>query len=190
MELNTLKIGNMCCSRCITAVTLVLNELGIKYKKVELGCAVIYTSKNIKETELESAFKKSGFRLIKSKEEEISEKVKTSIHHLFADFETIDFGNFNLIEYLELQVQIPYKTLSDFFSKQNKKTIEHYFIRYKIEKVKSMISDSGYSFSEIAFKLGYHSLSHLSKQFKACEGVSMSSYKLKPNNRRNFIDKI
>ena len=144
----------------------------------------------MKETELESAIKKSGFRLIKSKEEEISEKVKTSIHRLFAAIETIDFGSFSLIEYLELQVQMPYKTLSAFFSKQTKQTIENYFISYKIEKVKSMISDSDCSFSEIAYKLGYHSLSHLSKQFKACEGVSMRDYKLKPNNRRKFIDKI
>lgn len=80
--------------------------------------------------------------------------------------------------------------LSEIFSKQNKKTIENYFILYRIEKAKVMISDSAHSFSEIAFKLGYNSLSYLSKQFKATEGVSMSDYKRKPKNRRKRFDKI
>jgi AraC family transcriptional regulator len=190
MEMKTLKIGNMCCGRCITAVTSSLDQLGIKHKKVDLGYALIYDDEELKEGELKAVLKKSGFNLIKSKEEEISEKIKIVIHKLFMDIEKRDLGNINLREYLETEIQMPYKAVSEIFSTQNKKTIEKYFILYRIEKAKIFITDSNHSFSEIAFKLGYSSLSHLSKQFKELEGVSMSSYKLKPKNNRKHLDKI
>ncbi len=190
MDVKTLKIGNMCCSRCITAVILALKQLGIRYKKVDLGYAVVYKNNDIKERELESTLKKAGFEIIKSKDENTSEKIKTAIHKLFSNIETRDLGSINFRDYLQVQVQFPYKTLSEIFSKLNKKTIENYFILYRIEKAKAMIHDSDNSFSEIAFKLGYNSPSYLSRQFKAIEGVSMREYKIRPVNKRKHFDKI
>lgn len=182
MEIRTLKIGNMCCGRCILVVTQLLNQLDIKYTEVDLGYAIITDKQNISDGELELNFKKVGFEIIKSKEEDISEKIKIAIHKLFLNIEIINFSKLIVREYLETQLQLPYKTLSEIFSKKNKKTIENYFISRKIEKVKAMINDSNYSFSQIAFKLGYNSHSYLSKQFKISEGVTMREYK--NNNMR------
>lgn len=178
----------MCCSRCIEAVKKVFDNTGIKYKNVELGSAIIY--ENAENIDLESNLKKAGFELVKSKEEDITEKIKIAIRKLFIETEKIELSNFDLKEYLEIQVQLPYKRLSEIFSQQEKRTIEKYFILQRIEKIKSMIEETELSFSEIAFKLGYNSLSHLSKQFKALEGVSMRNYRLKPKNKRRYIDKV
>jgi AraC family transcriptional regulator len=178
----------MCCGRCITAVQKVLEGIGVKYKNVMLGSAVISEKTDFKK--LEIYLKRAGFVMIKSKEEEISEKVKIAVRSLFVETEKIELNNFSLNEYLELQIQLPYKRISEIFSQQENRTIEKYFILQRIEKIKSMIEETDLSFSEIAFKLGYNSLSHLSKQFKAIEGISMHSYRLMPKSKRKFIDKV
>ena len=171
-------------------VKQVLDQLKIKYDKIDLGYVVVNDQNVILENTLESALKKSGFEIIKSKEEDISEKIRISIHKLFLEIEIKDLANFNLRKHLESEIQLPYKIASEVFSKQNKNTIEHYFILHRTEKVKAMICDSSYSFTEIAFKLGYNSPSHLSKQFKSVEGITMRNYRRQSNNRRKQIDKI
>lgn len=188
MNTKAIKIGNMCCGRCISAVQKVLDDIEIQYKSVDLGSCVIQADADFKK--VEKHLKKAGFELIKSKEEEIAEKIKIAIRSLFVEKEKIELNNFDLKEYLETNVQLPYKRLSEIFSKQENRSVEKFFILQRIEKVKSLIEETAFSFSEIAFKLGYNSLSHLSKQFKMIEGVSMQNYRLKPKNKRKFIDKI
>lgn len=188
MNTKIIKIGNMCCNRCITAVKKVLDDNGIIYKNVLLGSALIQENADFKK--LDVHLKKAGFELIKTKEEEISERIKIAIRTLFVETEKIELNNFNLKEYLEIKIQLPYKRLSEMFSKQENRTIEKYFILQRIEKIKRIIEETDSSFSEIAYKLGYNSLSHLSKQFKSIEGVTMQNYRLKPKNRRKFIDKV
>lgn len=179
----------MCCSRCITAVQQVFEKLGVKYQSIELGFAIIDNNDTLKNELLKENLILAGFEIIISREEEISEKIKIAIHRLLIP-KTPDLNGFNLRNYLTEQIELPYKKLSDIFSKHNQKTIETYFIQHRIEKVKSMIDDTDFLFSDIAFKLGYNSLSHLSRQFKSIEGISMQNYRLKPNNTRKFIDKI
>jgi len=188
MSTKTIKIGNMCCDRCITAVQKVLDDSEIKYKNVELGSAVI--CENTTNKNLESNLRSAGFELIKTKEENITEKIKIAIRKLFIETKKTDFNNLELKEYLETNVQLPYKRLSEIFSQQENRSVEKYFILLRIEKVKSLIDETDLSFSEIGFKLGYNSLSHLSRQFKSIESISMQNYRLIPNNKRKFIDKI
>ena len=185
----TIKIGNMCCSRCISAVKEAFEKSNITFKNVELGFAVISDS-GMNPEKLADILKRAGFELIRTKEEELTEKTKIAIRKLFVETEKLEFANFDLHEYLEVQVQHNYKRLSEIFSKQEHRTIEKYFILQKIEKVKIFIEETSLSFSDIAFKLGYNSLSHLSRQFKEIEGVSMQNYRLKPNNKRKFIDEV
>lgn len=179
----------MCCGRCITAVKEAFDKSGILYKNVELGFAEIKES-DIKTEKLSDILKKAGFELLKTKEEELTEKTKIAIRKLFVETEKIELANFDLHNYLQVQVQIPYKKLSEIFSKQEHRTIEKYFILQKIERVKVFIDETTLSFSDLAFKLGYNSLSHLSRQFKDIVGLSMQNYRLKPKNKRKSIDKV
>ncbi|HLG02812.1 MAG TPA: AraC family transcriptional regulator [Bacteroidia bacterium] len=190
MSTQTIKIMNMCCDRCIMVVKQVLAEFGIKHKKVGLGYAVIYEKPAISRSALEKALKKPGFEIIRTKEEEICEKMKIAIHKIFFDSSLNELTAFNLKSYMESQTGIPYKKLTAIFSKETQTTIEKYFIRHRIEKAKAIIESRNYSFSEIAFRLGYNSLSHLSRQFKEIEGCSMHDYKQKGKRARKPIDRL
>ena len=76
------------------------------------------------------------------------------------------------------------------FSAQEQTTIEKYFIKLKIEKVKELIQLKQHSFSDIGYLLDYSSVNHLSRQFKDVIGVSMTDYKNAEDWKRNFYDEI
>ncbi len=189
MKYQTIQIRNMCCQRCIEAVTDELQLLGLKPKSVTLGEATVPELKSAVLDVIADKLKKRGFELIKSKDEEVSEKIKIAIHKVFSGKEH-DLSSLNLRAYLEREINQPYKKLADIFSKHNHKTVENYFISHRIEKAKEMIDEGKDSFTEIAFKLGYKSLSHLSRQFKTLERISMHDYKLKHRKTRKEIDKL
>ena len=83
-----------------------------------------------------------------------------------------------------------YKTLSRLFSANENITIEKYFIKLKIEKVKELIQLKQLSFSDIGYILDYRSVNHLSRQFKEVMGMSITDYKNTVNWERNFFDEI
>ena len=51
-----------------------------------------------------------------------------------------------------------------------------YFTSLKIEEAKKLISYNKYTFTEIAYKLGYSSLHYFSRQFKKSTTMSLSEY--------------
>lgn len=191
MHTRTIKIGNMCCGRCVSAVEQILARLSTRYTEVDLGSVKLHETADYNETELGTELKKAGFKLIKGEDEELSEKIKVAINRLFqGELKSNDLTGLRLRNYLEENTQVPYKKISELFSRQNKKTIENYFILRRIEEAKRMIHDSAYSFSEIAARLGYNSLSYLSKQFKSSEGISMTEYRSASSPGRKHIDKL
>ena len=76
------------------------------------------------------------------------------------------------------------------FSKKENITIEKYFIKLKIERVKELIQLQQLVFSDIAYLLDYSSVNHLSRQFKNITGLSMTDYKNSQVCERNFLDEI
>jgi AraC-like DNA-binding protein len=83
-----------------------------------------------------------------------------------------------------------YSSISKVFSQSEHITIEKYFLKLKLEKVKELIQDNSYSFSQIASMLDYSSINHLSGQFKQVTGLSMSEYKGLVQTDRKPLDKI
>jgi AraC family transcriptional regulator len=63
-------------------------------------------------------------------------------------------------------------------------------INQKIEKVKEFIIYNQLSLSEIAYKLGYSSVAHLSNQFKKVTGLTPSHFKKLGQNKRKPLDKV
>jgi AraC-like DNA-binding protein len=58
----------------------------------------------------------------------------------------------------------------------------------RIEKAKELLAYKDQSVSEIAYRLGYASAAHFSRQFKKIVGVSPSVYKADPSNRISLED--
>jgi AraC-like DNA-binding protein len=69
-------------------------------------------------------------------------------------------------------------------------TIEQYIIAQKIEKVKELLVYDELSLSEIAWRLGYSSVAHLSAQFKKVTGLTPSFYKDKGMHHRKPLDGV
>jgi AraC-like DNA-binding protein len=94
----------------------------------------------------------------------------------------------NFSDYLSEKLNHNYVYLSNLFSEVKGITIEHYVIIHKIEKVKELIIYDELNLTEIAFKLNYSSVGHLSNQFKKITGLTPSFFKQLKDKRRSALE--
>ena len=186
---STIFIRNMVCNRCIMVVQNLLDGLGIAATNVKLGEAELATGLTAEEKGfLGAALVKLGFELIDDKKSRIIEKIKTIIielvHHRDNEAKT------NLSDILSVALHHDYPYLSNLFSEVEGTTIEKYFIAQKIEKVKELLVYDELSLSEIAFRLNYSSVSHLSSQFKKITGLTPSHFKQIREDKRKPLDRV
>jgi AraC family transcriptional regulator len=184
-------VKNMVCARCIKVVKQLLNQLQISYTTVELGKIYLKEPLNTRQAKLlKENLLKEGFDTIEDQKLILAERIKNLIVNLVYN-EDLSEWNENLSHYLSAQLSKDYSTLSQTFSSVENTTIEQYFILQKLERVKEMLVYDDPSLSEIAWKLGYSSVAHLSSQFKKITGFTPTQFKaLKEHHKKQFIDKI
>lgn len=171
-----LRIRNMESNRCITAVKNELGKLGVNYNFVEMG--EIELKGNISQKEMQMidlALKNIGLELMGNKNALIIEMIKAAIHELVYSSDDLPKQNFS--EYISQAINRDYASLSILFSRELTTTIEKYIIVQKIERVKELLVYDQLSLNDIAFKLQYNSVAHLSSQFKKVTGLTPSFYK-------------
>jgi AraC-like DNA-binding protein len=171
-----LQIKNMESDRCITMVKSELNKLRIAYKSVDLG--EVELSKNLTKEKLELidvALRGAGFELMGDKKSSLIEKIKAAIHEWIYLSDNLPKPNFS--DYISTKVNRDYTYLSNLFTDEQGVTIEKYIISQKIERVKELIVYDELSLSDIAFKLQYSSVAHLSNQFKKVTGLTPSFFR-------------
>ena len=78
--------------------------------------------------------------------------------------------------YLAEKLEHSYGYLSNLFSEITYTSIENFIILQKIEYAKQLILTTNFSLTEIAFKLNYSSVAHLSSQFKNTTGITPSAF--------------
>ena len=103
------------------------------------------------------------------------ERIKNQIIELVS--KDLNDLTITLSEYLSSKLQTEYNTLSTLFSNQESQTIEQFYILQKIEKVKELLVYDELNLSEIAYKMNYSSVSHLSNQFKKVTGLAPTHFK-------------
>ena len=185
--MSTLHIKNMVCDRCKKVIKDELTALGVEVHSIDLGVLEI-DSKSIALEAIEKVIKDHGFEVIESKEEIMAEQIKV---FLISIIDNLPIQRKNkLSTMISEELGKDYSSLSKMFSQMEHITIEKYFLRLKLEKVKEMIQDGTHSFSQIASLLDYSSINHLSGQFKQETGLSMSEYKSMFNRDRKPLDKI
>ena len=171
-----LYIKNMVCIRCKMVVKYELEKLGLHYTTVELG-EVEITDKISKDQldNLGVALKLTGLELMDDNKKILVEKIKTII------IELIHYNDeqikINLSDYLSEKLNHNYTYLSNLFSEVKGTTIEQFYLAHKIEKVKELLVYDELNLTEIAWKLHYSSVSHLSNQFKKMTGLTPSHFK-------------
>jgi AraC-like DNA-binding protein len=166
-----LLIRNMESERCKTIVRQELKKLGVHYKYVELGEVELLTKIPIeKQTLFADALKKSGLELILNQKAILIEKIKDAVNDFIYFSDDITHPNFSA--YITKKVNYDYNYLSKAFSETEGITIEKYFIQQRIDKVKELLVYGGCSLNEIAYKLLFSSVAHLSNQFKKVTGLT------------------
>ncbi|MFN3872017.1 MAG: AraC family transcriptional regulator [Ignavibacterium sp.] len=190
MEKATIHIKNMVCNRCIKVVKEELQKLGYKVEEINLGEATIQSDLEIDFGLINKVLKENGFELIDSRHSRIIEKIKVTIIKTIEEMSEGKITDIQFSELLQENVNLSYQYLSGLFSSSEGITIEKYIILQKIEKVKELIVYDELSISEIAYRLGYSSVQHLSNQFKKVTGLTPSHFKKIKNIKRNPLDKV
>ncbi len=184
-----LYIKNMVCDRCIKVVKSELSQLGYNVVQITLGEAIIESDKSHDLTEIKNVLVGNGFDLVDDKTSKLIEKIKVliinKIHH---DSEALE--KFSFSKFLSKEIAVNYSHLSSVFSAGEGITIEKFIIKQKIEKVKELLTYDELTLSEIAYKLGYSSVQHLSNQFRQVTGLNPTYFKKLKDRKRNPLDHL
>ena len=180
----------MVCNRCRSVVQGELAKIGLVPLDVQLGEIELKTVPTSGQLEkLKPALLQHGFELIDdSKSRLISQIKKVIIEHVHYREEGKLKVNFS--DYLISKLNKDYHYLSNLFSEVEGITIEKFMINQKIEKVKELLVYDELSLSEIADKLGYSSVAHLSSQFKKVTGLTPSHFKRVREVKRKSLDEV
>jgi AraC-like DNA-binding protein len=184
-----LYIKNMVCSRCRMVVREELLRQGLHPAEVELGEVEISEELNAQQkNKLNEGLLTFGFELIDDKKSRLIEKIKNEIVSL------VHYSDEQLRTKLSVHIgeklHHDYNYLSNIFSEVQGTTIEKYFIAQKIEKVKELLVYDELTLNEIADKLNYSSVSHLSKQFKKVTDLTPSHFKRLKEKKRKPLEEL
>ncbi len=167
----------MVCNRCVMTVREVFERQGLHPEKVALGEVVLREELSVSQKEsIDKSLADLGFERIDDRKARLIESIKNKIIGIIHRSETVNL-KFNWSKVLADELHYDYNYLSNLFSSVEGITLEQYIIRQKIERVKELLFYDELNLSEIAHRLGYSSVAHLSAQFKKVTGMTPSALK-------------
>jgi AraC-like DNA-binding protein len=171
------------------AVKEELKKLGLHFIVVDLGEVEIMEDISVEQREeLKAALATSGLELMDDKRAMLIEKIKNAIIEMIHHSDELIKVNFS--DFLSEKLNHDYTYLANLFSEVQGTTIEHFIISHKIERIKELIIYNELNITEIAYKMNYSSVAHLSNQFKKVTGLSPSHFKNLKDKRRSPIEEI
>jgi AraC-like DNA-binding protein len=183
------QIKNMVTIHCKEAVKSELNKIGLHCKSLDLGEVDIMEELSDNELEqLKIYLLISGFELLENKTSVITEKIKNIIIDMIHNSD--EFIKIKISDYLSEKLKYDYTYLSNIFSAELGTSIREFIILHKIERVKELLLYDELNISQIAWKLNYSSVSHLSNQFKKQTGFTPSQFKQMKNKCRIPYEEI
>jgi len=179
----------MVSNRCKMAVKTELRKLGLHFVVVDLGEVDIMESiTDEQRNQLRKALHRCGLELMDNRKAMLVEKIKNvvveMVHHSDEQIKT------NFSDFLSENLNHDYTYLANLFSEVQGMTIEHFLISHKIELIKELIIYDELNITEIAWKMNYSSVAHLSNQFKKMTGLSPSHFKKLKDKRRTPLEDI
>lgn len=183
-----LLIKGMVCERCILIVKSELEKAGFETNNILLGEVNLTGSLTAEQvTLLQEKLGPFGFKLVEDKREKIIRQIKVLLKEIYSG--SFDFpGAFRFSELAVQQLGIEYEKISTAFSEVEKITLEKYIIDYRTDKVKELLVYTDDTLADIAFKLNYSSVAHLSRQFKQQTGLTPSYFKQIRKNKSAMIN--
>ena len=179
----------MVCIRCKMIVKSELEKLGVQKARIELGEAEIFEDISAEQLDqLNINLKKVELELMDDKKSILVEKIKMIIIELV--HYTEEQIKVNLSDYLSEKLNYNYTYLANLFSEVKGTTIEKFYLYHKIERVKELLVYNELNLSEIAYKLNYSSVAHLSNQFKKITGLTPSHFKNLKQKRQSPLENL
>ncbi|MDW7694710.1 AraC family transcriptional regulator [Flammeovirgaceae bacterium SG7u.111] len=184
-----LYIKYMASLRCKLLVKEELLKLGLHHVIVDLGMVEILEeiTENQRQ-QLKVNLKKSGLELLDDKKSILIEKIKNVIIEMV--HYTDELPKVNYSDYISEKLDYDYTYLANIFSEVKGITIQQFIILHKIEKVKELLIYDELTLTEIAYKLHYSSVAHLSNQFKKITGLTPTFYKQLKNKRKQNLEDV
>ena len=186
----TLSIKNMVCNRCIKVVKEEIEKLNYRVLEVSLGELVLDSEEKIDRNKIKNVLEENGFELIDDKHSRLIEKIKLIVIEKIRELSEENVSKVNFAKEIIEETHLSYQYISTLFSSIEGITIEKYIILQKIEKVKELLVYDELTLSEIAYRLEYSSVQHLSNQFKKVTGLTPSYFKQFKELKRKPIDKL
>lgn len=179
----------MVSNRCKAVVKEELKKLGLHFIVVDLGeVDILEQITEEQRDQLKSALFQAGLELMEDKKGILIEKIKNviveMIHH------NNEMPSLKFSTYLSEKLHYDYTYLANLFSEVQGTTIEQFLIGHKIERIKELIIYGELNMTEIAWKMNYSSVAHLSNQFKKVTGLTPSHFKQLKLKRRLPIEEI
>jgi len=184
-----LYIKYMVSLRCKMMVKEELKKLGLRYVVVELGTAEIMEDLSQKQhDQLKENLHKSGLELLDDKKSILIEKIKNLIIEMIHYSDELPHVNYS--DYISEKLNYDYTYLSNIFTEVKGITIQQFIIIHKIERVKELLLYDELNLTEIAYRLHYSSVAHLSNQFKKVTGLSPSYFKQLKEKRKGNLENM
>jgi YesN/AraC family two-component response regulator len=184
-----LLIKNMVSLRCKMIVRSELEKLGLHAIILELGEVEITEEFNsLQQESLKIALIKYGLELMEDKKSMLIERIKNIVVEMIHYSDQPPVLNFS--SYLSEKLNYDYNYLSNLFSEVKGTTIEHYIIAHKIERAKELLIYNELTLTEIAEKLHYSNVAHLSNQFKKVTGLTPTFFKNMKHKRLIALENL
>lgn len=180
----------MVCNRCIMMVKQRLDELSIDYATVELGEIELNKPLTAEQFDaLREDLGQLGFELLDDKKASLVSQVKSFIiKYIHSDDDAMMNKKFSIL--LAEKLDTDYNYISALFSSIEGITIEKYLILQRVERAKELLEYNEMSLCEIADRLNYSSVQHLSQQFKKITGITPSQHKPSAGAGRKPLDQV
>lgn len=164
-----------------------LSAFGIKYTLVNANEVLFLESVSTEQYKaIQKILAEYGFEIIENQKNVLVQKIKDTIVEMVLQEENL---NVKVSAYLAEKLEHSYGYLSNLFSEVTYTSIENFVILQKIEHAKQLMVNSNLSLTEIAFKLNYSSVAHLSSQFKNTTGITPSAFQRIITKRRELLTK-
>lgn len=164
-----------------------LSELGYKYSIAGFGeIDFLENISDEKMKELSSKLDLYGIEMVENQKSMLVQKIKDTIAELVSSEEPL---NVKSSVFIAERLNHSYGYLSNLFSDVTYTSIENYIIIQKIELAKQLIINNQLSLTEIAYRLNYSSVAHLSTQFKNTTGITPSAFQRIITKRRELSSK-
>jgi AraC-like DNA-binding protein len=179
----------MVSNRCKITVKEILRKMDLHFIIVELGeVEIMENLSDEQRLELIASLFKVGLEMIDNKKAILIERIKNVVIELVHYADALIKINFS--DYLSEKLHYDYTYMANVFSEVQGTTIEQFIISHKVERIKELIIYGDLNITEIAKRMNYSSVAHLSSQFKKITGLSPTHFKKMKNNRRIPIEDI